>query len=56
MIQRNSIVNADYLDMTQPFSAGALYSTTEDLLVWDKALYTEQLVSRKSIGEMFTPL
>jgi len=32
-----------------------LYSTTEDLLAWDQALYTEKLVSRKSLDETFTP-
>jgi CubicO group peptidase (beta-lactamase class C family) len=32
-----------------------LYSTTGDLLIWDQALYTEKLVTRKSLDEMFTP-
>ena len=41
-------MNAAYLDMSRPFAAGALYSTAEDLLLWDAALYTERLVSRKS--------
>ncbi|MDQ3749427.1 MAG: serine hydrolase [Acidobacteriota bacterium] len=50
-----SFVNAPYIDMATPYSAGALYSTTEDLLLWDKALYTEKLVSRKSLDEMFAP-
>jgi CubicO group peptidase (beta-lactamase class C family) len=30
-------VNAGYIDMSIPFSAGALYSTTEDLLKWELA-------------------
>ncbi len=42
------VTNAAYLDMSRPFAAGALYSTAEDLLLWDAALYTERLVSRKS--------
>lgn len=50
-----SFVNSASLNMVIPFAAGALYSTTEDLLLWDKALYTEKLVSRKSLDEMFTP-
>lgn len=53
--QSKSDVNAAYMDMSIPFSAGALYSTVEDLLLWDQALYTDRLVSRKSIGEIFTP-
>jgi CubicO group peptidase (beta-lactamase class C family) len=50
-----AFMNAPYLNMAIPYSAGALYSTTEDLLLWDKALYTEKLLSRKSLDEMFTP-
>jgi CubicO group peptidase (beta-lactamase class C family) len=51
----NSFVNTRYLNMLNTFSAGSLYSTTEDLLLWDKALSTEKLVSRKSLNEIFTP-
>ncbi len=32
-----------------------LYSTTEDLLRWDQSLYTERLVTRKSLTAMFRP-
>ncbi|MGI8467729.1 MAG: serine hydrolase [Pyrinomonadaceae bacterium] len=49
------IINASYMDMTVPYAAGSLYSTTGDLLVWDQALYTEKLVSKKSLDEIFTP-
>ena len=54
-LQDNAIINASYIDMSIPFAAGALYSTTEDLLLWDQALYTEKLVSRKILTEIFTP-
>jgi CubicO group peptidase (beta-lactamase class C family) len=47
--------NAPYLDMGQPFSAGSLYSTVEDLYRWDRALYTEKVLTRKSLEKMFTP-
>lgn len=50
-----SFTNADYINMAIPYSAGSLYSTTEDLLLWDKALYTDKILSRKSLDEMFTP-
>ena len=53
--QDGAFVNAAYMDMSIPYAAGALYSTTEDMLVWDQALYTEKLVSRKSLDETFTP-
>jgi CubicO group peptidase (beta-lactamase class C family) len=55
-LQGDTLLNADYGDMTIPYAAGALYSTTEDLLIWDQALYTEKLISRNSFDEMFTPI
>jgi CubicO group peptidase (beta-lactamase class C family) len=48
-------VNAPYLDMSLPYSAGALYSTVEDLYLWDQALYTEKLLSEKTKGLLFKP-
>ena len=53
--QAGAIVNAAYMDMSLPYAAGGLYSTTGDLLRWDQALYTDTLVSKKSLDEMFTP-
>src|SRR4051812_11811550 len=50
-----ALTNCDYVDMSIPHAAGALYSTVEDLLKWDQALYTEKLVPRKSLEAMFTP-
>jgi len=32
--------NAGYLDMSIPYAAGSMYSTVEDLYLWDQALYT----------------
>lgn len=53
--QAGETVNAAYMDMTIPYAAGALHSTTEDLFRWDRALYTDTLVSQKSLDEIFTP-
>jgi len=47
--------NAPYLDMTLPFAAGALYSTVEDLYLWDQALYTEKLLAGDLKELLFTP-
>jgi tetratricopeptide (TPR) repeat protein len=41
--------------MSQPYSAGSLYSTVEDLFLWDKSLYTEKLLSAKMKEFLFTP-
>src|SRR5262249_23167632 len=35
--------------------AGSMYSTVRDLLRQDQGLYTERLVSRKSLEQIFTP-
>jgi CubicO group peptidase (beta-lactamase class C family) len=48
-------VNTGYLDMGEPFAAGSLYSSVDDLLKWDQALYTEQVLSNASKQKMFTP-
>ncbi|MEP4093592.1 serine hydrolase domain-containing protein [Reichenbachiella sp.] len=47
--------NADYIDMSIPYAAGSMYSTVEDLYLWDQALYTEQLLSSKYKELLFTP-
>lgn len=52
--QNGELFNALYMDMTVPFAAGSLYSTTGDLLLWDQALYTEKLVSKQSLKKIFT--
>jgi CubicO group peptidase (beta-lactamase class C family) len=43
------------IDTMSAFSAGAIFSTVPDMLLWDEALYTEKLVSAKTINEIFTP-
>ena len=48
-------INAPLIDMTIPFSAGALYSTVEDLYLWDRALYSDKLLSEANKRIYFTP-
>lgn len=48
-------VNAPYLDMSLPYAAGAMYSTVEDLYLWDQALYTDRVISAQSKELMFKP-
>jgi len=47
--------NAEYLDMAQPYSAGSLYSTVEDLARWDRALCDGKLISKESYAKMYAP-
>jgi CubicO group peptidase (beta-lactamase class C family) len=49
------IWNADFIDMTIPHAAGALYSTTEDLLRWNQGLFNGKLLSAASLQKMTTP-
>lgn len=39
--------NANYIHMSTPYAAGALYSTIEDLYLWDRALYSDQLLPKE---------
>jgi CubicO group peptidase (beta-lactamase class C family) len=42
-------------DMSQLFGCGDIYSTTFDLYLFDKALYTGKLLSKNSLKLFFTP-
>ena len=48
-------INAPYLDMSIPYAAGSMYSTVDDLYLWDQALYTDRLLSAQSKELMFKP-
>ena len=52
---RGGIANATYVHMSYPFSAGALYSTTEDLLRWEQGLFGGKVLSAASLKKMTTP-
>jgi CubicO group peptidase (beta-lactamase class C family) len=45
----------DYVDMSIPSGAGAIYSTVEDMYLWDRAFYGEKLVKKSSLETMTTP-
>ena len=49
------LVNSEFVDMSTPFAAGALYSTVEDLFLWDRALYSDKILSDRSKAVMFQP-
>ena len=50
---KGKIVNSAYISMTEPFSAGSLYSTVGDMLIWDQALYARKLLAPASFDAMF---
>lgn len=48
--------NAAYMDMdSSPGASGSLYSTVEDMFIWDRALHTDKLLDKKHRDLMFTP-
>lgn len=48
-------VNTPFLDMSVPYSAGALYSTVKDLLIWDRAQSDDRLLGPEFRKLLFRP-
>tara|TARA_B100000809_G_C15089506_1_gene512657 strand:+ start:58 stop:1710 length:1653 start_codon:yes stop_codon:yes gene_type:complete len=46
---------ADYITMSDPFSAGALSSTVHDLAIWNKSIHDGKLISVESLARAFMP-
>lgn len=49
------IENSAYLSMTQPYAAGAIQSTVEDLYKWNKAVHSNKLITKQSLDRALTP-
>jgi CubicO group peptidase (beta-lactamase class C family) len=52
---RNTLQNAGFIHMSTPHAAGALYSTTEDLLKWELGLFGGKVLQAASLEKMTTP-
>lgn len=48
-------LNESFVQIQNFGASGAMYSTAGDLLLWDKALMSNKLLSKKLTDEMFTP-
>jgi len=46
--------NADFLEMSQAFSAGCILSTTEDLYKWNNGLQNNTLLKKETLQKAFT--
>jgi len=55
-INGSDYIPNDYHYLNGVAGDGAVYSTTGDLFKWDRALYTEKLVSNATLEEAFTPV
>jgi CubicO group peptidase (beta-lactamase class C family) len=52
---KNGLENAGFVHMTVPQGAGALYSTTEDLMKWEQGLFGGKVLKPASLAKMTTP-
>ena len=51
--KKESLINADYLSFTLPYSAGALMMTVEDFYTWNQALHNYQIVKKETLDQAF---
>lgn len=47
--------NASYYDPSFAIGTGGLYSTVEDMYLWDRALYIDKLLSRDLLKQLWQP-
>jgi len=52
----DTLVNAYYVDMRFANGDGSIYSTLDDLLLWDRALDSDRLLDSKARDKLFTPV
>jgi CubicO group peptidase (beta-lactamase class C family) len=51
----DGFINAPYLSMTQPYAAGSLLSSVDDLARWNDAVFSGTLLKREWLDKAFTP-
>lgn len=51
----NGLLQKPYLNHTWPYSAGSLCSTTEDLLIWMRALHAGKVLTDSMYSSMISP-
>jgi CubicO group peptidase (beta-lactamase class C family) len=49
------VSNVPYIEVIPLFSAGGVYSTTEDLLRWDQAFHANRILTKTSVESLLTP-
>jgi CubicO group peptidase (beta-lactamase class C family) len=52
---KGGFVNAPYLSMTQPYAAGSLLSTVDDLAIWSDAVFSGKLIKKEWLDKAFAP-
>ena len=54
-MDKGGFVNAPYLSMTQPYSAGSLLSSVDDLAIWNDAVFSGKLIKKEWLDKALTP-
>ena len=49
------VINAPYLSMTQPYAAGSMLSTVDDMLLWNNALMSGKVISKAYLEKALIP-
>jgi CubicO group peptidase (beta-lactamase class C family) len=52
---KDGFINAPYLSMTQPYAAGSLLSSVDDLAVWSDAVFSGKLIGKEWLDRALTP-
>ena len=52
--ENDHFADTPYISMTQPYAAGSLMSTVDDLALWDRALSYGTLLNKASMDQMLT--
>lgn len=55
IFKNGALQNAEYTSETWAYSEGGIISTVSDLAKWEAALYTEKLIKRTNLEQMWTP-
>lgn len=53
--ENGNYIATEVVDVSKAYAAGALYSTTEDMYLWNNALDSEKLVEKSTLEQAFTP-
>jgi CubicO group peptidase (beta-lactamase class C family) len=56
LLEKGELINAKYIHMANVHASGGLYSTIEDMYLWDRTLHTEKLIKQNSLDQMFNPV
>lgn len=51
----NGLEHGKYVDMSIVSGAGALYSTVDDMFLWDQSFYNEKLLKKATLEKIVTP-